>query len=184
MKKTAWKAFIDYEKEEDWLNSMSAKGLALTDYFFFRYAFEDSRPGEYIYRIELLDNPPGHAESRAYLDFMAENGVEHVTSWIRWVYFRKRASGGPFDIYSDIDSRITHYKRILTLWLPLMCMDLMLGLINFSNGVDSLFGNENYGIYNLVIGVVLIALAAVIFFYGNSFRLKIRRLRQEKTLRE
>jgi len=27
-----WKAFWDYEKEEAWLNEMSAKGLALTSY--------------------------------------------------------------------------------------------------------------------------------------------------------
>lgn len=184
MKTTAWKVFMHYEKEEDWLNSMSAKGFALTDFFLFRYVFEDCRPGDYTYRIELLDNLPGHTESRKYLDFIAENGVEHVTSWIRWVYFRKRAADGPFDIYSDIDSRITHYKRIIMLWLPIICMDLLIGLSYLIRGIDYIKETSNGSVYFFVMGIILLCLGAVILFAWNSVRLKIKQLRFEKTLRE
>ena len=128
MKKHVWKLYMNYEKEEAWLNTMSAKGLAFTDYFLFRYTFEDSEPGEYIYRIELLENLPGHPESRKYLNFMAENGIEQISSWNRWVYFRKRAADGPFDIYSDIDSRIAHYKRIATLFFIVMIIEISLSI--------------------------------------------------------
>ena len=39
IKKVFWA--WDSEKEEKWLNEMSAKGLALVDYTWFRYAFEE-----------------------------------------------------------------------------------------------------------------------------------------------
>ena len=186
MKTTAWKVYMDYEKEEVWLNSMAAKGFALTDYFLFRYVFEDCRPGEYIYRLELLENLPTHAESRKYLNFLADNGVEHVTSWLRWVYLRKRAEDGSFDLYSDIDSRIAHYKRIATLWLPIMLFELMIGFSNFFQGLDFINGggDDSGSTYQFIMGIVLIGVGAFIFFAWNSLRLKTRRLRREKTLRE
>lgn len=99
------KAFWDFEKEEQWLNTMSARGLALSDYSWCRYVFADTPENRYIYRIELLENLPTHPESMAYLRFLEENGVECVASYMRWVYLRKNASEGPFDIYTDIDSR-------------------------------------------------------------------------------
>ena len=115
---------------------------------------------------------------------MAENGVERVASWIRWVYFRKRASDGPFDIYSDIGSRIAHYKRIAMLWLPIMLCEIMLGFSNLSQGLDYMGMTGHEPVYQFVMGIVLLGLGAAIFFAWNSLRLKIKRLRQEKTLRE
>ncbi len=35
--------FFDVEKEENWLNSMSAMGLALIDYSWCRYVFEQAQ---------------------------------------------------------------------------------------------------------------------------------------------
>ncbi len=109
MKYTVWKAFFDYEKEEKYLNEMAAKGLALTDYSWCRYVFEDALKGEYVYRIELLENPVNHAESQNYIiRFMEEAGIEFVTSYNRWIYLRKKTADGKFDIYSDIASKIKH----------------------------------------------------------------------------
>ena len=185
MKKTVWKAYMDYEKEEKWLNEMSAKGLAFTDYFFLRYLFEDCKPGEYVYRIELLDNLTSSAESRRYLDFMAENGVEHVATWIRWVYFRKKAESGAFDIYSDIDSRIKHYKRIFALWLPLMIVELLCGVAEVLFSVNYLHGGfEIIASQNLVVGIILLCIGVAIFIHWNDVRLKIKKLKADKQLRE
>jgi len=55
-----WKAFLDYEKEEKWLNEMVAKGFAMTAYSWCHYTFENCVPGEYIYRIELLEHSVNH----------------------------------------------------------------------------------------------------------------------------
>ncbi len=58
--------------------------------FFGRYLFEKGSPGAYVYRIELLQYMPGHPEGAAYLEFLAESGIEVVASSLRWVYLRKK----------------------------------------------------------------------------------------------
>ena len=186
MKTIVWKAYINYEKEEDWLNSMAAKGLAFKDFFLFRYVFEDCMPGEYTYRLELLNNHAAHPESKNYINFMAENGVEHISSWHRWVYFRKRSADGSFEIYSDIDSRIKHYQRIALLWFFIMIMLILAGISNIHTGIElgHIFGTNSPGMFNLVVGIIVLFLGVVILLTWNQLRLKIKKLRREQTLRE
>ena len=177
MKKVVWKAYMDYEKEEEWLNEMSASGLAMTEYTWCRYVFEDCDPGDYTYRIELLDNRPDHPESKLYIRFMEENGVEQVASYIRWVYFRKKAADRPFDIYSDTDSRIRHYKRILALWLPLCGLDLVVGVSNLLIGLS-------YSPTNLAMSILLFVLGGIFLYHCFKVMRKLGRLQSEKKLRE
>ena len=58
MRKVIKKVFMawEYEKEEKWLNEMASKGLALVDYSIFRYSFEPCEPGEYSFKIQLLEH--------------------------------------------------------------------------------------------------------------------------------
>ncbi len=187
MKNIIWKAYVDYEKEEKWLNEMSAKGLALTNYTWCRYVFEESPEGQYIYRIELLKNTATHPESIAYLRFLEESGVECVATYMRWVYLRKKAAEGSFDIYTDIESRIQHYKRIYALWITLMFVEFAAGLSNISLGLINLNIEENFHNYsysNLILGFCLIPLGLVFLRLSLQIRKKIRKLDQEKIIRE
>lgn len=180
MKHIIWKPYWNFEKEEKWLNDMSAKGLALIDYSWCRYVFEEVPKGEYIYRIELLENWPTHPESRNYIRFLEETGVEHVSSYMRWVYFRKKSADGPFDLYSDIDSRIAHYKKVFTLWITLVCAELAIGLSNISIGITQWNRsgiNFGLGIFLLFVGLSLLGVALPV---GR----KIKRLKKEKKIRE
>ncbi|WP_239443060.1 DUF2812 domain-containing protein [Gordonibacter sp. An230] len=43
-----------------------------------RYVFEECEPGAYEYRLELLENMACAAESRRYLGFLEEMGIECV----------------------------------------------------------------------------------------------------------
>jgi hypothetical protein len=108
--------YVDFEKEERWLNEMAATGLDLVRYSWGTYHFEEGAPGEWIYRIELLPKDPRKPASKDYLDFMAAAGVQTVTTYMSWVYFRRPAAEGPFQLFSDLDSRISHYRRVLTLF--------------------------------------------------------------------
>ena len=187
MKHVVRKAFWDYEKEEKWLNEMSAKGMALTDYSWCRYVFEEAQPNEYTYRIELLENMPNHAESVAYIRFLEESGVECVATYTRWIYLRKKTSEGSFEIYTDIDSRIKHYKRIYTMWNTLTFVEFTAGLSNLVIGIVNLnigekLGNFSYG--NLAIGFTLLPLGLLFYRLGRPLRRKIKKLEQEKTIRE
>ncbi len=117
MRQVIQKSFFiwNFQEEEKWINEMSEQGLHLVDAGRFRYVFEKGEPGAYRYRLELLQNYPNHPESADYIAFMEETGAEYVDHVDRWVYFRKKAADGEFDLYSDINSRIAHVQRILTL---------------------------------------------------------------------
>lgn len=183
MKHIVRKAFIDYEKEERWLNDMAAKGLAMTDYSWCRYVFEDTEPGEYTYRLELLDNMATHPESRKYIEFIEETGVEQISSYGRWVYFRKKTSDGPFNLYSDLDSKIRHYQKVFQLWFVLGIAELVIGFSNTMMGVGQLIeGDTNF---NGWLGLPLLALGLFLLL-GLALPLhrKIKRLKAEKEVME
>lgn len=131
MKQHIWKLFIDFEKEEAWLNKMAAKGLNCVNYTFARYTFEKGRPGEYVYRLQLLENVPSHLESQMYLEFLEDTGVEHVASYFRWVFLRKKTTDGSFELFSDKGSLMAHYKRVISLLGPLTLVNLIFGLQTF-----------------------------------------------------
>ena len=187
MKYIVRKAYWDFEKEEQWLNEMSAKGMAFTDYSWCRYVFTDTPDNQYIYRIELLENLPTHAESIAYLRFLEENGVECVATYMRWVYLRKPASEGPFDIYTDIDSKIKHYQRVNRFLSTMMFIEFGAAAANLPVGIANLFIGErlgNFSFGNLIIGSVVLALGFLFLGLVIPIRKKIKKLRQEKAIHE
>ncbi len=106
-----WKAW-DFDKEEQWLNQMAAQGLALTGVSFCRYEFEETTPGAYTYRMELLKESIRHPESQQYIRFVEETGAKHMGTFSNWVYFAMPAGDGPFALHSDSESKIQHLKRI------------------------------------------------------------------------
>lgn len=184
MKTKLWKAFWDYEKEEKWLNELSAKGLAMTAYTFCRYTFEDCTPGEYIYRIELLEHSVNHPESVRYIRFMEENGVEHIDTYLRWAYFRKKTTDGDFKIYSDFTARIKHYQRIAQIWFIICCLDLSIGFLQFSIVIHSWINGDQYRIANFAIGILLISLGASLMSLWGCYAKRIRHLKREQKIHE
>lgn len=112
--RTVHRLYCDFEKEEAWLNAMAAKGLNFVRYGWGRYTFERGVPGEWIYRIQFLEEDARKPASGGYLALVADAGVETVDTYMNWAYFRRRAAGGPFELFSDLDSRMAYYKRILT----------------------------------------------------------------------
>ncbi|NTV90773.1 MAG: DUF2812 domain-containing protein [Clostridiales bacterium] len=185
MKHIIWKPYWNHESEEVWLNEMSSKGFALLDYSWCRYVFEDAPKGEYTYRIELLENSPSHPESCAYINFLAETGIEYVAKYMRWVYFRRKSSEGEFDLFSDAESRIAHYKRIIRLWVIVMAMNVFAVLINFINVTEHFI--ETGSIKNSGIsGLVLLNVFFVILFLWmiSAYTSKIRKLKREMLVHE
>ena len=106
--KTVYKIFWvwEFEKEERWLNEMAMNGWALKSVGFCRFTFERTDPGAYTVRLEMRGADEG------YLDFMRESGAEDLGRCFQWIYIRKQASLGAFDLFSDIDSRMDNLTRI------------------------------------------------------------------------
>jgi len=183
MKSVIWKAYFNYENEEKWLNDMAAKGLAMSDYSWCRYVFADCQPGEYIYRIELLAHRPAHPESMKYIRFMEESGAEHVASYNRWVYFRKKAADGPFEIYSDIDSKIAHYRKVSLFFIAVSFIAFATALLELVLGTVMTAVDGFTPLYFIFAGILTVIGIAVVLL-GHPARKQIRKLRQEKEIRE
>jgi len=180
MRRTIWKWFWvwNYDKEEKWLNDMSAIGLQLSGVGYCRYELDTGMPDEYVYRLEFLKNHPHSAESLRYIKFLEETGVEYIGYVFRMVYFRKRADDVGFDIYSDIDSRIKHLSRLLLLIGIGSGLNIIIGAINLLGIFIPGHGNlGSIGIINLTLGV-LCAYGFLRIF------LKYRKLKKEKLLHE
>ncbi|MEI6100209.1 MAG: DUF2812 domain-containing protein [Eubacteriales bacterium] len=175
-----WKIYVNYEKEEKWLNSMAQRGMHMVDYTFCRYLFEEGTPGEYIYRIELFKHMPSHPESASYLKFMEESGVEVVSTYMRWVYFRKKASEGSFEIYTDRQGKIKHAKRVIGLVSALFILNFAVALDNLFIGLTS-----DRGIYfNAYLSVLNFTVAAVLLTIIIAQCRIIRRQKKDTGIRE
>lgn len=159
--KTVRKVFAvwDFDKEEEWLNSMAQEGWALKKVGFCKYVFERTEPGEYIIRLAM------HDADEEYMELMRESGAEYVGRVLQWLYFRKKAELGEFELFSDIDSRINHLKNIG--WTL-----LLIGGANVIIGLTTSFGYINL-------------LCAVVMAYGlGRVHGKKEALERERRIRE
>lgn len=131
--KTVYRVYIDYEKEEKWLNKMAAQGWFLEQFKLGRYEFRQGNPNEYTYRIELLEELPNSPKSDAYFELLEEMGITIVATSYRWIYLKKRTEEGSFQLYSDIDSKIRHEKRIYQLYSFVLYLNLFVTFLNIAN---------------------------------------------------
>ena len=119
-----WFWVWEFEKEENWLNEMAMNGWVLESVGFCTYHFIRCQPEEYTVRLEM------RPYDEAYIQFMEETGAEFVGRMMMWIYFRKKTADGPFDLFSDIDSRISHLDKIGKMLTLLGAMNLIVGLAN------------------------------------------------------
>lgn len=126
--KKVFKLFFDWEFEELelWLNEMAAEGWALKKPGMVYYYFERCEPGEYTVRLEMRDE--GRKE---YIKFMQENGAEYLDGPdFMWLYFRKKTADGPFELFSDLDSKIAHLNRIGNALFAVGILNVIVGVYN------------------------------------------------------
>lgn len=125
----------EFDEEEKWLGDMAAQGKVLVSARYITYEFEDSAPGEYAVRLEMLEHMPASEEGEAYIDFVEGTGAEYIGHVMKWVYFRKKAADGPFELHSDNATRLKHLKRIIALLRPLAVINVGLAGYNLCVGI-------------------------------------------------
>ena len=150
---TKFRLYLDKDKETTWINEMAAKGYALKGFFAGFYSFEKCEPGEYVYQIDFGSKM--YSVSDDYREFMAENNIEIVCLWGYWIILRKRANDGEFVLYTDVDSSIEHYTKILKMFKVVTIIEL----ICFFVEVLATMNGAAIGIFGMIIiGLLIIAL--------------------------
>lgn len=162
----------DFDREEKWLAECAARGLCLVSVGFCRYEFEEGVPGAYNVRLEMLEHPPAHPESMQYIRFLEETGAEHVGSVMRWIYLRRPAGMGPFDLFSDNASRVRHLGRILSLLTVPVLLCCGIGVYNI------VLGHALGSMANMLIGGIDVLLS--LLFSAGLYKLYRKRSRLKK----
>ena len=137
-----WFWVWSFEKEEEWLNEMAMNGWVLQGVGLCTYRFERCEPGEFSVRLEM------HPYDEAYISFMRQTGAEYIGRMAMWIYFRKETADGPFDLFSDIDSRISHLDKIGK-------MLTAIGGANLAIGIANAFSPSRFGWVNLLCATLL-----------------------------
>ena len=153
-----FKFTFDKDEEQEWLNDYCRQGWAMTSFFAGFYTFVPCQPGEFIYQLDLLSGAGFRADDyEGYVLFMHETGVEVVQRWTRWVYLRKRADEGPFEVYTDLDSQIALYQRIRQLFLWVLGIECCCSISVWTGLMrdDGLLFRCLAAVYVLMIGAIL-----------------------------
>ena len=128
MKIRKWFFVWDYDKMEAWLNGLAMEGWVLDEVGFSEFRFVRSEPGEYGVRVQI-----GKCDEN-YARLLKEEGVECIGHLGPWGFFRKKTDDGPFELYSDIDSRIAHMDKISRILIAVGVFNICIGLVNVHNG--------------------------------------------------
>ncbi|AMX00568.1 DUF2812 domain-containing protein [Rummeliibacillus stabekisii] len=157
MKKVKYRFYLDFEKEEKWINEMARKGWHLEKFLLGRFTFIKGDPGESIYRNEFITGM-SHQEKKEYFEFLKDSGITIVHEFGGWVYMKKAAVEGPFEIYTDTKSKIDYYKRILNIFLLLFFLNVSYGIMNMRFYTDY----SSIDLMTVTVGVLNIAVALLI----------------------
>lgn len=168
-----FKLYFDKDKETQWLNEMSQKGWAMTGFFAGFYRFEPCEKGKYSYQIDFGNE--FFSVSDDYREFMSDSDIEIIQSWGFWVFLRKLSSKGEFQLYTDVDSQIEHYKKIRNMFkavtvIELICLFIELFSASMTNSP-------------LLWSFVFLILAIIIAFFNITNRTNdiIHELTERKT---
>lgn len=138
MKKVKYRFFLEFEKEEKWINEMAQKGWHLEKFFLGRFTFSKGEPGKFIYRSDYVGGL-STKEKQDYFEFLKDSEVTIVHESLNWVYIKKLAADGPFEIYTDTTSKLAFYNRILSTFLICFISALSLGISQLSLSSSSSF---------------------------------------------
>lgn len=176
-----FRLYYNKDTETEWLNKMAADGWALTGFFAGFYRFEQCEKGEYTYQVDLGDQL--FSVSSEYRELMEELGVEIVTLWGYWIILRKRTADGPFELYTDVESQIEHYTKILRMFKVVCILEIICMLIEVAGGLS---GNPlGWAAAVLLASFVLVCVNAVGKTKGVLAELEARKsgIEQENSVR-
>lgn len=168
---TKFRLYFDKDKETTWINEMAAQGYALTGYCMGFYKFEESEPGKYTYQIDFGDKM--FAVDDNYREFMAENNIEIVSLWGYWIILRKLACDGEFELYTDVDSSIEHYTKILKMFKVVTIVELICFMVEVLCAMQGVA----IGFFGMVLigAIVIVCMRATL-----STKRKIAELKERK----
>jgi len=154
-----FRLYLDKDTEQDWLMKMSKEGWAFSKFVLGVYTFVPCEPGQYIYQIDLLDNWVG--DKKDFAEFMEDSGIEVVSQWYRWVFLRKKAAEGPFDLYTDTESKIAQYSRVRKFFSIGLLVEIVCFFVELNSAVRT--GDFSLWLITFLLGFIVLAFLRMVW---------------------
>ena len=136
----------DPERIEEQANKMEKEGWLLEKFGSLFATYRRGKAGEYEYRVQVKE---AGMDRLTYVAELAEFGIEEVGGVGDLLVLRKKADGSPFELYSDLDSRIAQQKKAVRYlrgglilsccWMSIVLMNVLTTLMN-ANVIGKLAG--------------------------------------------
>lgn len=94
--------FVDFDKEEKWINEMSKAGWAFWHTNGVVYRFKKCEPNEFIYQIDF-DEKNGVGD---YVTFRSSCGDRFVHQWKQKIYWKRETTSGPFEAENNASAKL------------------------------------------------------------------------------
>jgi len=140
---TKYKFFINYDKEEKWLEEMAKRGYQLKDTRFC-YRFNTAPPENLTIKIDFRMFRRNE-DFLEYCTLFEDSGWQHIagTSNSGTQYFTKIKPYGDEDIFSDSSSRAGRYKRLADMYLVMTIAYFVTVIAMFTLGQIQIDGFMN-----------------------------------------
>ncbi len=130
-----FRCFMNYDKEEKWLNDMAKKGYGLKNADCFGYEFYSTKPENATIRIDYRN----FNSKKTFVDYcmlFQDSGWQHIvgSKFSGTQYFKKTDENGEDDIFSDVISKAGKYKRLSNMYITMAVCYLCLVISLSSNG--------------------------------------------------
>lgn len=169
----------NYEKEEQWLNEMSEKGLHLTKAGAIRSTFNRDQSVRYTYGLDYQLGLKNEESFQEYIQLYKDAGWEYVTSYgAMWHYFRRIWKPGETPrLYTDVSSLCGQYKKIQRILALMMLVNLIILTANMTN----LFSHSVHRFWGIIFPALIIYLLlfAVMGYGYLKLGKKIKKMKKE-----
>lgn len=186
--KKVWRFYniAEYEKEEQCINEMAKEGWQLTAIGFCRYIFRRGTPGEYIYKLDVVERTASDEVKESYFNFLTDCGIRVVGEFKDWIYLQKRAADGPFDMKDDTYAKLRTVNKVYSFAVRTLCklLKIFAAVVIICAVGHTL--TSNYAIKDLFEGIMIgsstsaiVVLAILWVRIINTLRRKVNQLIDE-----
>ena len=179
--KKVWRYYniAEYEQEEQWINEMAKEGWQLTAIGWCRYIFRRGTPGEYIYKLDVVERTASDEVKESYFNFLTECGIRVVGEFKDWIYLQKKAADGPFDMKDDTYAKLRTVNKVYSFAVRTLCklLKIFAGVVLICSLGQML--SSNYAIRELFGGIMFGSSTSAIVVLAILWVPILRKLRRK-----
>ena len=179
--KKVWRFYniAEYEQEEQWINEMAKEGWQLTAIGLCRYIFRRGTPGEYIYKLDVVERTASDEVKESYFNFLTECGIRVVGEFKDWIYLQKKAADGPFDMKDDTYAKLRTVNKVYSFAVRTLCklLKIFAAVVIICSLGQML--SSNYAIQELFGGIMLGSSTSAIVVLAILWVPILRKLRRK-----